>query len=46
MEIHRDVRAGRSVAVHWGTFALADELMMEPPRLLKGEVEGLRGRLG
>lgn len=34
VKIHRDVRAKRSVALHWGTFPLADEPFLEPPRLL------------
>ena len=33
--IHRDIGSRRSVAMHWGTFALADERYDEPPRLLK-----------
>lgn len=30
LEIHRDVRAKQSVAIHWGTFPLADEDFAEP----------------
>mmetsp|Transcript_21353 Transcript_21353/g.46135 ORF Transcript_21353/g.46135 Transcript_21353/m.46135 type:complete len:587 (-) Transcript_21353:189-1949(-) len=37
--IHRAVRSRRSVGVHWGTFALADERYDEPPRLLKKAVQ-------
>jgi len=32
--IHRDVRSRLSVACHWGTFALTDEPLAEPPELL------------
>ena len=35
VQIHRDVKARRSVGIHWGTFAnLTDEDMDEPPRRL------------
>ena len=35
VKIHRDVRAQRSIAIHWGTFeALTDEPLDEPPRKL------------
>ena len=37
--IHRAIRSRRSVGVHWGTFALADERYDEPPRLLKKAVQ-------
>ncbi|GMI38454.1 hypothetical protein TrCOL_g1149 [Triparma columacea] len=30
VDIHRDVRSKTSVAIHWGTFPLADELYHEP----------------
>jgi len=33
--IHRDVRARRSIAIHWGTFVLTDEPLDEPPRRLR-----------
>lgn len=32
LRIHRDVGAKRSIAVHWGTFSLADEPVDQPPR--------------
>lgn len=34
VRIHRDIRARRSVAMHWGTFVLTDETLDEPPRRL------------
>jgi len=34
VQIHRDLKARRSVGVHWGTFHLADESLDEPPREL------------
>ncbi|TWC64525.1 MBL fold metallo-hydrolase [Herbaspirillum sp. SJZ099] len=32
--IHEDVRAKRSIGIHWGTFELADEPLDEPPQKL------------
>ena len=34
VKIHRDLGAKRSLGVHWGTFALSDEPLDEPPRVL------------
>ena len=34
IEIHKDVQSKLSIGMHWGTFALADEDMDEPPRSL------------
>lgn len=33
--VHRDIASRYSVAMHWGTFILADEPLDEPPRILK-----------
>jgi N-acyl-phosphatidylethanolamine-hydrolysing phospholipase D len=35
VQIHEDVRSRQSVAGHWGTFALTDEPLLEPPALLR-----------
>jgi N-acyl-phosphatidylethanolamine-hydrolysing phospholipase D len=35
VQIHREVRSRLTVACHWGTFALTDEPLDEPPRLLQ-----------
>lgn len=35
VQVHKDVRARRSLGIHWGTFAgLTDEDLDEPPRVL------------
>ncbi len=34
VQVHRDLRAKRSLGVHWGTFGLTDESLDEPPRAL------------
>jgi N-acyl-phosphatidylethanolamine-hydrolysing phospholipase D len=39
VQIHRDVHAKQSIAIHWGTFELTDEPLDEPPKLLRGEME-------
>ncbi|BBN19730.1 N-acyl-phosphatidylethanolamine-hydrolysing phospholipase D [Marchantia polymorpha subsp. ruderalis] len=40
--IHMAVGSKQSVAMHWGTFALTDEPIMEPPLRLRNELERLR----
>ncbi|KAJ3297406.1 hypothetical protein HDU79_003753 [Rhizoclosmatium sp. JEL0117] len=39
IDIHHDLNAKKSVAMHWGTFVLSREDVMEPPRLLRQEME-------
>ncbi|WP_413927600.1 MBL fold metallo-hydrolase [Herbaspirillum sp. alder98] len=39
VQIHQDVRAKRSIGMHWGTFELADEPLDEPPGLLAEAVK-------
>lgn len=34
IRIHRDLRAKRSLGVHWGTFQLSDEALDDPPQAL------------
>ncbi len=41
LRIFLDVRAARVVALHWGTFDLADEPIEEPPRRLEAETRRL-----
>lgn len=38
VRLHRELRARRSAATHWGTFSLADEKLGEPPALLRAEL--------
>uniref|UniRef100_A0A9L0TMR5 N-acyl-phosphatidylethanolamine-hydrolyzing phospholipase D n=1 Tax=Equus caballus TaxID=9796 RepID=A0A9L0TMR5_HORSE len=39
VRIHIDVQAKKSVAIHWGTFALANEHYLEPPLKLSEALE-------
>jgi N-acyl-phosphatidylethanolamine-hydrolysing phospholipase D len=39
VKIHKDLRAKRSVAMHWGTFVLTDEPLDEPPKELVKHLE-------
>ncbi|MBX3706618.1 MAG: hypothetical protein KF911_08265 [Pseudomonadales bacterium] len=34
VQIHQDIGARRSIGVHWGTFELAAEPLLEPPQAL------------
>ena len=34
VQIHKDIEAKKSVAIHWGTFILTDEPLDEPPKRL------------
>jgi N-acyl-phosphatidylethanolamine-hydrolysing phospholipase D len=34
VRVHQDVRSQQSIGMHWGTFALTDEPLSEPPLLL------------
>ncbi|XP_019814188.2 N-acyl-phosphatidylethanolamine-hydrolyzing phospholipase D isoform X2 [Bos indicus] len=42
VKIHIDVQAKKSVAIHWGTFALANEHYLEPPAKLCEALEKYR----
>ena len=35
IQIHKDVKSKKSIAMHWGTFQLTDEPMEEPIKLLQ-----------
>lgn len=39
VQIHLDIGARQSIAMHWGTFVLTDEPMDEPPRRLRQVLE-------
>ena len=39
VDIHRDVKSGQSVGMHWGTFQLTDEPIDEPCQLLSSEAK-------
>jgi len=39
VKIHQDLHVVKSMAIHWGTFALSEEAHDEPPRLLKEAAE-------
>ncbi|MGD2113369.1 MAG: MBL fold metallo-hydrolase [Gammaproteobacteria bacterium] len=35
VRVHQDVRARKSIGIHWGTFILSDEPLDEPPQRLR-----------
>jgi L-ascorbate metabolism protein UlaG (beta-lactamase superfamily) len=39
VQIHQQIRATKSIAIHWATFRLAEESDDEPPLLLKAAAE-------
>ncbi|KAM4748906.1 N-acyl-phosphatidylethanolamine-hydrolyzing phospholipase D [Rhinophrynus dorsalis] len=39
VQIHADVRSKKSIGIHWGTFALANEHYLDPPRKLREALE-------
>lgn len=38
VEVHQLVRSKQIVAMHWGTLALSDEPILEPPQRLAAEL--------
>ena len=39
VQIHKELRTQKSVAIHWGTFILTDEPLDEPPKRLAGALQ-------
>jgi N-acyl-phosphatidylethanolamine-hydrolysing phospholipase D len=39
VQIHKDIRSKKSVAIHWGTFILTDEPLDEPPQRLAAAMQ-------
>ncbi|KAL3939309.1 MAG: hypothetical protein SGBAC_005951 [Bacillariaceae sp.] len=39
VQIHKDLRSHKSIAIHWGTFPLSEENLQEPPLQLKLALE-------
>jgi N-acyl-phosphatidylethanolamine-hydrolysing phospholipase D len=39
VQIHKDIRSKKSVAIHWGTFILTDEPLDEPPKRLAAALQ-------
>ena len=44
IQIHKDIKSKKSIAMHWGTFQLTDEPMDEPINLLQALLEKLNLR--
>ena len=42
VQIHRDVQSRKSIGIHWGTFILTDEPLVEPPVRLKKAAQDAR----
>jgi len=42
VQIHLDLQARQSVAIHWGTFVLTDESLYEPPERLRAALAARR----
>ncbi|XP_002741608.1 N-acyl-phosphatidylethanolamine-hydrolyzing phospholipase D-like [Saccoglossus kowalevskii] len=42
VQIHQDIKARKSIAIHWGTFTMADEQYMEPQQLLREALEEIQ----
>ena len=38
IQIHREIGAKKSIGMHWGTFVLTDEHVLEPPQRLLDEL--------
>ena len=41
VKIHIDINSKKSVGIHWGTFALANEFYLEPKTKLAEEIKKL-----
>ncbi|XP_077976947.1 N-acyl-phosphatidylethanolamine-hydrolyzing phospholipase D-like isoform X2 [Glandiceps talaboti] len=39
VQVHQDLQAKKSIGIHWGTFSLANEFYLEPPRKLKESLD-------
>ena len=42
IQIHKDIKSKKSIAMHWGTFQLTDEPMDEPIKLLEEQTNKLK----
>lgn len=45
VQIHKDLKSRHSVGIHWGTFALGEEPLSEPPLLLLAALQSERTML-
>ncbi len=41
VQTHMDINSKQSIGIHWGTFQLTSEPILEPPQLLNEAVLGL-----